>query len=333
MYHSVSFFTYDSDTSSGGKNTWASWRLIPSSRPFIAPPTQKTVYEEVPFANGKLDFSEFGVSDSVFDNREGSFEFTAINNMIDGYVTGYSKALSQGGNKLTLMSMYDNKLPSSATREELNGSPLDWDQEYSEIMSSLHGERRKIVLEDDPSFYYIGRTEVETTNSEENYTTYTIKYDVWPFKKARFSTGAKDANGKPIIEKLPWDAIDFEANLDTLGLCDVTVSKGDSFVTTFKTLRETIRPTITVSASSNNQKQRIAELRIKEDSHAERRIYLNPGTNKIYSAYRFDGEKTVQISTVDCLRFRGMTNNLTIKIFNLSSGTLTFTLDYCLEGF
>lgn len=323
MYHSISFFVYNKDTSTGGRNTWTSWRLIPSSRPYVAPPSQKTIYEEVPFSDGKLDFSEFGVSDVVFNNREGSWEFIAVNDMVDGYITGYSRA--DNGNKITLLSMQENKLTpynsktnSMRTLKEMNGSLLDWDQEYSTIMSYLQGEKRKIVLEDDPSFYYYGRVEVEEMSSDENYTTYSIKYDLDPYKKVRFSTG--HCGDKELL----WDSIDFDANLDILGLSGINVSWGDSFETgSFTTLRRKIWPQLTVSSSSGNTTNNIASVKIYENGSTKpnRTINFKAGTNnstKINDFY-LNGLTATElvISNIEDLSKRS---------------AITFTLDYQLEG-
>lgn len=300
MYHSLSFWTKDQDTSSGGRNTWASWRLIPSSRPYIAPPSQKTVYEEIPYANGVLDFSEFGLEDGVFNNREGSIEFTAVNKNTYGFVEGYKR--SNNGNKMTLLSMEEDR----ASSDDI----LDWDREYSEIMNYLHGEIRKVVLEDDPSFYYIGRLEMEDLSTEDYATKYSLNYNLEPFKRVRFTP----AN----IDHLLWDAIDFEANLDILGLKNATLKSGDFFETTFSTLRNTIYPDITVSSSSNQTKD-IATIKITNDNGSYKEISLNKGKNKADSG-------------IGNLYFKGMQNNLNVRITNESKGVLTFTLDYCLEG-
>jgi len=42
---------------------------------------------------------------------------------------------------------------------------LDWSALVSEIAAYLHGQRRKLVLPTDPSYYYIGRFTISTTKS------------------------------------------------------------------------------------------------------------------------------------------------------------------------
>ena len=66
MYHSITF---------GGKNTWSDWGLIPTSRPVFSPPSVKTVYVDIPGADGSIDLSDVLTGDVKYENRSGSFEF------------------------------------------------------------------------------------------------------------------------------------------------------------------------------------------------------------------------------------------------------------------
>lgn len=57
-----------------------------------------------------------------------------------------------------------------------------WHLLFSEIMSYLHGQSMRAVLEDDPDYYYSGRFTVNGWNSGEQYSTVTIQYDLYPYK-------------------------------------------------------------------------------------------------------------------------------------------------------
>lgn len=70
MYHSITF---------GDKNTWDDWFLIPETRPVFAPPEAKTLYEEIPGADGSLDYSEALTGDIHYGNRTGSLNFIVDN--------------------------------------------------------------------------------------------------------------------------------------------------------------------------------------------------------------------------------------------------------------
>lgn len=70
MYHSLTI---------GNKNTWDDWHLVPTSRPVVNPPKPKTIYVDVPGANGSLDLTETIYNDVVYDSRVGSWEFMVEN--------------------------------------------------------------------------------------------------------------------------------------------------------------------------------------------------------------------------------------------------------------
>ena len=62
----------------------------------------------------------------------------------------------------------------SISREEWKSILLDY----------LHGKRfDKIVLEDDPDWYYSGRIEVGAVKTGKTYSTVTINYSIDPYKK------------------------------------------------------------------------------------------------------------------------------------------------------
>ena len=75
-----------------------------------------------------------------------------------------------------------------------------WHTAYSTIMKALQGRRLKVILSDDPSFYYEGRCWVDKWNSSERASTISIKYDFYPYKKRILF---------PENEWL-WDPFDFE---------------------------------------------------------------------------------------------------------------------------
>lgn len=150
--HSVKFGDYDS---------WEDWHLVPTSRPVVSPPEERTSFKTVPGRNGKVDLSWALTGKPVFDNRTGSFEF---------YVD---------------CSQWTGK---------------GWHTAYSTIMKALQGSRIRVVLSDDPSFYYEGICWVDKWSSEERYSKITIRYDLYPYKK-RITFNEND---------WLWDPFDFE---------------------------------------------------------------------------------------------------------------------------
>lgn len=66
----------------------------------------------------------------------------------------------------------------------LNNKPLSWQQLYNSLMDYLHGKRMKLVLEDDPDYYYEGRYAVgePSHNNDGTWTDIKILYDIDPYK-------------------------------------------------------------------------------------------------------------------------------------------------------
>ena len=124
------------------KNTFDDWHMIPSERPVIAPPEVKENYVDIPGADGFLDLTEAISSRPVYGPREGTLDF-----MI-----------------------------------QTAGIQTSWATLYSEIMTFLHGKSGKLVLEDDPGYYYEGRFKVNPWKSEESWSTIAIDYKLSPYK-------------------------------------------------------------------------------------------------------------------------------------------------------
>lgn len=58
----------------------------------------------------------------------------------------------------------------------------EWHELYSEIMAYLHGKTYKVILEDDPAYYYEGRLSVNNWKSDQQWSQITIDYDLKPYK-------------------------------------------------------------------------------------------------------------------------------------------------------
>lgn len=126
-------------------NTWDDWYLIPSTRPVVSEPTTNYKYVEIPGRNGSLDMSDFLMGSPSVSDRSGSFTF---------YVD-------------------HNSRPSSWT----------WADHKAHIAQVLNGRRMRMILEDDPNYYYEGRFVLKTWSPQANYSQVTIDYRVGPYKK------------------------------------------------------------------------------------------------------------------------------------------------------
>lgn len=73
MYYSITF-----EHTSGSKNTWDDWFLIPSSRPVFNPPSPNYVFVDI-LGSAPLDISDTLTGEVVLSNRTGSLEFYVDN--------------------------------------------------------------------------------------------------------------------------------------------------------------------------------------------------------------------------------------------------------------
>lgn len=64
-----------------------------------------------------------------------------------------------------------------------------WPALYSEIMNTLHGRRIRIIMDDDPNFYYTGRVIVDGLETEKKTAVLTMTAQVEPYKRERFGEG------------------------------------------------------------------------------------------------------------------------------------------------
>lgn len=67
-------------------------------------------------------------------------------------------------------------------------SPLTWYETYQKVSNYLHGQTKKISLEDDPAYWYEGRFWVTDFKSGEHYSTISVDYNVEPYKKSKWTT-------------------------------------------------------------------------------------------------------------------------------------------------
>lgn len=65
------------------------------------------------------------------------------------------------------------------------GAREDWAERYSAILNAIHGKDLKIILDDDPDYYYEGFVEVSDLSPGKDFASFTITSDCYPFKYAR----------------------------------------------------------------------------------------------------------------------------------------------------
>ena len=79
----------------------------------------------------------------------------------------------------------------------------DWGIRISEIANYLAGRKYKIILDNDPDFYYIGRLNVEVKKSDRVEGTLTLSGSVDPYKYEKFSS----------LENWEWDTFNFRTGI------------------------------------------------------------------------------------------------------------------------
>ena len=142
-------------------HTWNDWYLIPSSRPVIAMPKEKSKFIDMPGVNGSLDISEFLTGYMLYGNRSGNVKF-----MIDNW--------------------HEN-----------------WTTILQKISTKIHGRRLKMVLTDEPEFYYEGRFYLDTPTSNTKRTEVTLRYELGPYKHDITSSA----------DDWLWDPFNFETGV------------------------------------------------------------------------------------------------------------------------
>lgn len=81
----------------------------------------------------------------------------------------------------------------------------DWMTIYRDILTYLHGQPMKMILSDDPDWYYIGRFSVNQWKSDPARSSVTIDYRVQPFKYSVYPA---------FVENQIWDIFNFERDTD-----------------------------------------------------------------------------------------------------------------------
>ena len=79
----------------------------------------------------------------------------------------------------------------------------DWSELCSEIQDYLHGQDMKIILDEDPTYYYTGRLTVDEWASSKVTSVIAISGYVFPYKLERFTS----------LEAWEWDNFNFEKGI------------------------------------------------------------------------------------------------------------------------
>lgn len=132
-------------------DTWDDFHLIPTARPILSLPTPNTKFVSIPGRKDPIDLTEYLTGHSTFGNRTGSWSFFTDVDYVEQRLGGWVT--------------FDKRL-----------------------RSLFHGHVGKIVLLDDPSYFYTGELTMGQWQTGDDRSTVTISYDLYPYKKDLSST-------------------------------------------------------------------------------------------------------------------------------------------------
>lgn len=69
------------------------------------------------------------------------------------------------------------------------GGRSKWPAVYAALLNDLHGKRLKIVLDDDPNYYWVGRVAVDEWGSDKKTATIVLTAQLEPYKYLRHGEG------------------------------------------------------------------------------------------------------------------------------------------------
>lgn len=146
-YHSITFERYNSKGQlKQSINTWSTWGLIPSTPPIIQPAQPSFNYVAIPGSNKSLDLTCYLTGKPVRGDRTGSFTFYY--------------AADSGSN----------------SKKNTSASVVKRRKQLAEFLDGRFVLR--MILEDDPDVYYVGRFVMKEWNSGANFSTVVIDYHV-----------------------------------------------------------------------------------------------------------------------------------------------------------
>lgn len=194
----------------GSIHTWKDLYLIPVCRPIVQAPTEKTMTLDIEGMNGTADLSHSLTGYPVFNDREGSWQFYLDTERYQEKHRFYGPV----------------------------GDMAYWDIQRRLMEEMKAPFRAKIILDDEPLVYYIGRVWVNGKPSYQyDHAKITLQYRLYPFKYL-----VKEPNGDWL-----WDPFCFETDLATPQMKNVAIKAGKE--KTF-TLVDTDKPSAVFVTSS-----------------------------------------------------------------------------------
>lgn len=136
-------------------DTWTDFRLIPTERPTIALPKPNIKMVSIPGRKDPIDMTTYLTGHITYANRSGQWSFYTDNDFIENYTYGSNKGY------------------------------IAFEKS---IKDKLHGRIMKVVLRDDPGYFYAGEISIGGLRPGNDRSTLVISYNFYPYKKSMHSS-------------------------------------------------------------------------------------------------------------------------------------------------
>lgn len=139
-----------------------------------------------------------------------------------------------------------------------------WAEVYTDLLMTIHGKTEKLILTDEPDYFYTGRISVNSFKSEEKDSTIVLDYNLEPYKYIATSTKGYD-----------WLWNDLFDNIIYYGTFDVDGTKGRNLINPSKL---EVAPTFICSAQMTVTFDGVDHTLAKGENKSDS-ILLQPGDN------------------------------------------------------
>lgn len=77
----------------------------------------------------------------------------------------------------------------------------NWPDLYSKLLNTFHGKEYKVILDDDPGYYYQGRLSITGQFSNKDYSSVTFGYNLEPYKWPIGTTAGENWKWNPLFDQ------------------------------------------------------------------------------------------------------------------------------------
>lgn len=154
-------------------DTWKDFHMAPKARPYVAEPTVKTNYIDIPGADGSLDYTEALTDSVLFGNRTGQWDF-----IVDLPYTVSSNVSAKTGITVTNAISFQ-----SAILKFFHGRKFDQIILTDELVYDFR-DKTKVV----DGYYYTGRITAKSSLATRDYIQIILQYNLEPYKHPIMST-------------------------------------------------------------------------------------------------------------------------------------------------